>query len=123
MPPSNRQDTPHEQGGEVDDEGMGDTSNEGVQGDEVTYCYCNGVSYGEMVACDRENCAREWYPTTRPIRLSERSLILRFHLECAELAAPPKGKWYCKDCKKIMDRERRGAQNKKAKIEGGKTSR
>jgi hypothetical protein len=39
---------------------MGDM-NEGVQGDEVTYCYCNGVSYGEMVACDRDNCAREWF--------------------------------------------------------------
>jgi hypothetical protein len=47
----------------------------------------------------------------------------RFHLECAELTAPPKGKWYCKDCKKIMDRERRGGQNKKARVEGGKTSR
>jgi len=72
----------------------------------MTYCYCNGVSFGEMVACDRDNCEREW-----------------FHLECAELAAPPKGKWYCRDCKKIMDKERRSGQNKKARIEGGKTSR
>lgn len=47
----------------------------------------------------------------------------RFHLECAGLAAPPKGQWFCRDCKKIMDRERRGGQNKKARIEGGKTSR
>lgn len=47
----------------------------------------------------------------------------RFHLECAELTAPPKGKWYCRDCKKIMERERRGGQNKKARVEGGKTSR
>ena len=28
--------------------------------DEPRYCYCNGVSYGEMVACDNEKCPREW---------------------------------------------------------------
>lgn len=58
---ANRQVTPGDPRGEVDEDGIGDTSNEGIQGDEVTYCYCNGVSYGEMVACDREKCAREWY--------------------------------------------------------------
>src|SRR5436305_3433338 len=31
----------------------------------------------------------------------------RFHLECAGLTGVPPGKWYCRDCKKIMDRERR----------------
>ena len=56
----NRQVTPGDARGEVDEDGIGDTSNEGIQGDEVTYCYCNGVSYGEMVACDREKCGREW---------------------------------------------------------------
>jgi hypothetical protein len=60
VPTPNRQNTPREQMREVEDEGIGDTSNDGVPGDEHTYCYCNGVSYGEMVACDRENCAREW---------------------------------------------------------------
>ena len=113
----NRQNTPGDVVAEGDEDGIGDTSNEGVQGDEVTYCYCNGVSYGEMVACDREKCSREWY--LRTINFSNG----RFHLECAGLAAPPKGQWYCRDCKKIMDRERRGGQNKKARIEGGKTSR
>jgi hypothetical protein len=82
----------------------------------MTYCYCNGVSFGEMVACDRDNCEREWYAPVDRVNC-------RFHLECAELAAPPKGKWYCRDCKKIMDKERRSGQNKKARIEGGKTSR
>src|SRR5277367_5794505 len=48
----------------------------------------------------------------------------RFHLECAGLSAPPKGEWFCKDCKKILERERRsGGPNKKARLEGGKTSR
>lgn len=114
---ANRQVTPGDLPGEVDEEGVGDTSNEGIQGDEVTYCYCNGVSYGEMVACDRENCAREWFVGL--ITISDD----RFHLECAGLTAPPKGQWFCRDCKKNMDRGRRGGQNKKAKIEGGKTSR
>ena len=48
-----------------------DGENEG----EPKYCYCNGVSYGEMVACDYEGCAREW-----------------FHLACAGLARAPVGK-------------------------------
>lgn len=27
---------------------------------EPRYCYCNRVSYGEMVACDNDDCPREW---------------------------------------------------------------
>lgn len=42
--------------------------------DEPRYCYCNGVSYGEMVACDGEGCVKEW-----------------FHLDCAGLKVAPKG--------------------------------
>lgn len=42
--------------------------------DEPRYCYCNGVSYGEMVACDGEGCIKEW-----------------FHLDCAGLKVAPKG--------------------------------
>lgn len=42
--------------------------------DEPTYCYCEGVSYGEMVGCDAPDCEREW-----------------FHLECVGLKVAPKG--------------------------------
>ncbi|KAL1887997.1 hypothetical protein Cpir12675_006348 [Ceratocystis pirilliformis] len=54
---------------------------------EPTYCFCNGVSYGAMVACDADDCAREW-----------------FHLECVGLKVAPKtnAKWYCNDCKERM---------------------
>lgn len=45
-----------------------------IDGDEPRYCYCNGVSYGEMVACDADGCEREW-----------------FHLECVGLRVAPKG--------------------------------
>jgi inhibitor of growth protein 3 len=29
-------------------------------GDDRTYCFCDGVSYGEMIACDDDACEREW---------------------------------------------------------------
>jgi hypothetical protein len=52
-------------------------------GDDDIFCICRGVSYGEMVACDGENCKYEW-----------------FHLPCVNLTAPPKGLWYCPNCRK-----------------------
>ena len=45
---------------------------------EQTYCFCNNVSYGAMIACDNERCPREW-----------------FHYGCVGITKPPKGKWYC----------------------------
>ena len=39
---------------------------------EPRYCYCDGVSYGEMVGCDAEDCRREW-----------------FHLQCVGLTKAP----------------------------------
>jgi hypothetical protein len=58
---------------------------------EPRYCYCNEVSYGEMVACDNENCQRQW-----------------FHLRCAGLReAPTTAKWYCDDCKANMKESRK----------------
>ncbi|ORY84850.1 hypothetical protein BCR37DRAFT_345173 [Protomyces lactucae-debilis] len=49
--------------------------------DTTTYCFCEQVSYGEMVACDNDSCAREW-----------------FHYGCVGLKEPPIGKWYCSEC-------------------------
>ncbi|TFK67877.1 hypothetical protein BDN72DRAFT_842468 [Pluteus cervinus] len=48
---------------------------------EQRYCYCNRVSFGQMIACDDGRCRREW-----------------FHLECTNFTVPPEGKWYCEDC-------------------------
>ena len=50
---------------------------------EPKYCYCNRISFGEMIGCDNDNCKIEW-----------------FHTECVGLTAPPKGTWYCPDCRK-----------------------
>ena len=62
--PADRSDNGEEADGE-------DDADEGEE-NEPRYCYCNEVSYGEMVACDNENCPREW-----------------FHLRCAGLREAP----------------------------------
>lgn len=59
-----------------------------VDPNEPKYCYCNQVSYGEMVACDNKNCEIEW-----------------FHYDCVGLKMPPKGKWYCNEC---IQKKRKG---------------
>lgn len=66
-------------------------------GDEPRYCYCNEVSYGNMVACDNDDCPREW-----------------FHLACVNLDKAPVGrtKWFCsEECKD---------QHAKTKTKGGR---
>lgn len=57
---------------------QGDDEDGDIDADEPRYCYCNGVSYGEMVACDSDDCEREW-----------------FHLACVGLKVAPgsKSKW------------------------------
>ncbi|PGH11658.1 hypothetical protein AJ80_07025 [Polytolypa hystricis UAMH7299] len=67
-----------------------DSSRQGDDEDdesEQRYCYCNQVSFGDMVACDMENCPREW-----------------FHLSCVGLSKPPSksAKWYCNECKERL---------------------
>jgi hypothetical protein len=79
-----------ENGEEADaEEGEGEEDEE--EENEPRYCYCNEVSYGEMVACDNENCQRQW-----------------FHLRCAGLReAPTTAKWYCDECKSNMKESRK----------------
>ncbi|CAG8438114.1 12041_t:CDS:2 [Funneliformis caledonium] len=52
-----------------------------IDPNEPIYCYCQQVSWGEMVACDNSECEIEW-----------------FHYPCVGLKSQPKGKWYCHDC-------------------------
>jgi hypothetical protein len=54
---------------------QGDDEDDEINPDEPRYCYCNGVSYGEMVGCDSDTCEREW-----------------FHLECVGLKSAPSSK-------------------------------
>ena len=65
--------------------------------DSTVYCFCQQVSFGEMVACDNEACEREW-----------------FHLPCVGLTSPPQGTWYCEDCQvKLLTQKQRGQTEKK----------
>eukprot|EP01018_Ginkgo_biloba_P012067 Gb_27859 [translate_table: standard] len=59
-----------------------------VDPNEPTYCFCNQVSYGEMIACDNPDCKIEW-----------------FHYGCVGIKERPKGKWYCHIC---VDKRRKG---------------
>jgi inhibitor of growth protein 3 len=34
--------------------------------DNKIYCFCNRPSFGDMVACDAEDCEREWVRSTSP---------------------------------------------------------
>ncbi|TPX63219.1 hypothetical protein SpCBS45565_g06790 [Spizellomyces sp. 'palustris'] len=49
--------------------------------DQILYCICRQISYGDMVGCDNPSCPIEW-----------------FHYSCVGLVTPPKGKWYCSTC-------------------------
>lgn len=65
-----------------EEESMHEGDDEDEEG-EPRYCYCNEVSFGEMVACDNDACPREW-----------------FHLSCVGLTKPPGKNGEC-PCKMI----------------------
>ncbi|KAK8900685.1 hypothetical protein QC760_010675 [Botrytis cinerea] len=75
---------------EVDDDGNL------IDPNEQRYCICNRVSFGTMIACENDNCEKEW-----------------FHLECVEMTAvPPRTtKWYCPDCRIILGIGEKGEVN------------
>ena len=62
---------------------------------EPVYCVCKGVSYGNMVGCDNDDCVMEW-----------------FHYGCVGLTEKPVGKWYCPQCREKMNK---GPQKKKGR--------
>lgn len=47
---------------------------------EPLYCTCRRLSFGDMIACDNEDCPVEW-----------------FHYLCVGIAAPPSS-WLCPQC-------------------------
>ncbi|XP_073105924.1 PHD finger protein ING2-like, partial [Elaeis guineensis] len=55
-----------------------------IDPNEPTYCICHQVSFGDMIACDNENCGGEW-----------------FHYSCVGLTPETrfKGKWFCPTCR------------------------
>lgn len=64
------------------DEVLGDADEDEDEGsDDKKYCLCHNISYGDMVACDNEECPYEW-----------------FHWSCVGLKSEPNGTWYCPEC-------------------------
>jgi len=61
------------------EEGNGDEDEDNE--DKTLYCFCQKMSYGEMVACDNTECTFQW-----------------FHLPCVNLKPPLPEVWYCSDC-------------------------
>lgn len=71
-------------------EGENSNSTWAYDPNEPRYCFCNDVSYGEMVGCDNNDCPSEW-----------------FHYPCVGLTQAPKGKWFCPQCTTTMKRRGR----------------
>ncbi|OCH94269.1 hypothetical protein OBBRIDRAFT_817293 [Obba rivulosa] len=49
--------------------------------DKELYCFCQKLSYGEMIACDNPDCRYQW-----------------FHLPCVNLKPPLPDSWFCSEC-------------------------
>jgi len=107
MPPAALQPTP---GGAANSIAEGTPAEGGDaegEGDDKTYCFCDAISYGEMIACDDVNCEREW-----------------FHLACIGLTVPPEGTWYCEACrtKRNAKRSGRGGRKRTGGSRAGRTT-
>ncbi|RZC39879.1 PHD and/or Treacle domain containing protein [Asbolus verrucosus] len=72
-----------------------DSSNEGRNmlqvNPDALYCYCKCPydEVSEMIGCDARDCSIEW-----------------FHFECVGIMVPPKGHWYCPECRKKRQQKR-----------------
>jgi inhibitor of growth protein 3 len=89
------------------------------EGDDRTYCFCEGISYGEMIACDDVNCEREWVRHISLCLDTVYSSILQFHLACIGLTVPPDGTWFCDACRQKKNAKRGSRANKKRSGGGG----
>ena len=67
---------------------------------EPVYCFCNYISYGNMIKCDNPNCKREW-----------------FHFHCVGLKNQPKGKWFCSE-KCVKEYMKKYPVNNNTKLRG-----
>lgn len=72
-------------GADEDAEGEDDLEENGEDGgdpeDNEVYCFCQKLSYGEMIACDNPDCPHQW-----------------FHLPCVGLKPPLPEHFYCSEC-------------------------
>lgn len=66
----------------TEDEDMSGAGQEEDESDDTKYCFCQRVSFGDMVACDNDDCRFQW-----------------FHWECVNIKEEPVGDWLCPDCR------------------------
>jgi hypothetical protein len=52
-----------------------------VDPNEPLYCICKRIAFGDMIACDNEDCETEW-----------------FHYPCVNLTRKPRNSWICQTC-------------------------
>ncbi|EST09560.1 Inhibitor of growth protein, N-terminal [Kalmanozyma brasiliensis GHG001] len=74
-------------------EGEPGEGEEGEEKDDTPYCFCQRVSFGEMIGCDNaENDpdCKEW-----------------FHIGCVGVTKPLPQKWYCSECLAKLKNKRR----------------
>lgn len=57
------------------------SSETNVDPNEPLYCICNRIAFGDMIACDNEDCPIEW-----------------FHYPCVNLTRKPRNSWICPTC-------------------------
>ncbi|KAK6198174.1 Ing1-like protein [Scheffersomyces amazonensis] len=74
---------------------VGSSDNGGPNGEDADnnlYCFCQRVSFGEMIGCDNDDCKYEW-----------------FHWSCVGITSPPKDDeiWYCPDCAPKMEKRKK----------------
>ncbi|KAK5663271.1 hypothetical protein OQA88_3698 [Cercophora sp. LCS_1] len=81
-PPAGSRHRSHDVDDEDDDEDDAMDVDDDDAGDDKKYCLCQNVSFGDMVACDNDDCPYEW-----------------FHWSCVGLKSEPNGKWYCPKCR------------------------
>ncbi|CAK7897078.1 chromatin modification-related protein Yng2p [[Candida] anglica] len=87
--PVNHREHMHGAGGST---GAGAGAGAGDDADNNLYCFCQRVSFGEMIGCDNDDCKYEW-----------------FHWACVGITSPPKDDdiWYCPDCSPKMEKRKK----------------
>eukprot|EP00605_Chrysophyceae_sp_TOSAG23-4_P000390 GSChrysophyteH1.ASY1.ANO1.446.1 assembled CDS len=75
----------------LESETVGEEEPDAIDPNEPVYCICRQIAHGEMIACDNEDCAIEW-----------------FHYQCVNLTKKPKGaSWLCPDCQFKRNQEKK----------------
>jgi len=66
---------------------------------EEVYCFCQCPhdNVSQMIGCDADDCEFQW-----------------FHFECVGVTIPPKGKWFCPDCRN--KRRNKSAEQRKDRV-------